>query len=180
MKKSWIIAIVIMIFLAFFVLMILPGLMFTSAMPSIDDVPLDKKVANKLVDDFNRYAKIYEMDDCTRYTKSINGIFVRTVEKIEEQEDGYGDYYKDVLTKQNIDFATFEDFRTRLEESRLREYQKVNQYSVFIVDGFMDSIWGYLYVHDNKPAPKESLSIKGHTIHVVKGLGDNWYQIGRS
>ena len=180
MKKGWIIAIVIIILIVFFVFMMLQGLMFASAMPSPGDVPLDKQVAKQLVDDFDRYDKIDEMDDCTRYTKSINGISVRMVEEIVVNEDGYGDYYLDVLKKQNIDLATFENFKSRLEESGLREYQRVDRYSVFIVDGFLDSIWGYLYVHDNKPAPKESFSIKGYTIHIVKTLGDNWYQIGGS
>ena len=177
MKKGWIIGIaVVTIVVGFFLVKVLPALMFASGIPDPGDVPLPKEEATKLVQDFEAYGKIHELDDFTRHSKSINGITIRMTEK----ESDYGKYYKEVLAEQGIEPEVLENFRSRLEETKLREYQKYGNYSVFIVDGMFDSVWGYVYVHGNESIPDDYFEIDGYTIKAVEDLGDNWYRFGGS
>lgn len=99
---------------------------------------------------------------------------------LNESEDGYGKYYKDVLAEQGIAIEAFKNFRSRLETTELREYQKYGNYSVFIVDGIFDGVWGYVYVHGNEQIPDDYFEIEGYTIKAVEDLGDNWYRFGGS
>lgn len=179
MRKGKIIGIIIgLTLLIIFVFKILPGLMFASTIPEPHGVDLNKVTATNFLADLESYGKIFELDDCKRYTKRINGISVRMNE--EETDDEYGTYYKLVLKDQNIDEEIFEKFRKYLDESELRSYQKVDDYSLFVVDGFLDNIWGYLYLHSDSELGNEYFNVKNYTIKVIEDLGDNWYRIAGS
>lgn len=72
MKKGWIIGIAVaVVVVGFFFLRVLPGLIFASGIPEPGSVTLKKEEAIKLVNDFEAYGKIYELDECTRYSKSM-------------------------------------------------------------------------------------------------------------
>ena len=175
-RKGKIIAIITgLILLLLFTIKILPGLMFTSGIPEPHSIDLDKATATKFVADLETYGKLFELDDCRRYTKRINGISIRMDE--EETDDEYGTYYKLVLKDQNIDEEVFESFRKYLEVSKLRNYQKIEDYSLFVVDGFLDNIWGYLYLHSDRKLGTGYFNVGHHTINVIEDLGDNWYRI---
>jgi hypothetical protein len=179
LRKGKIIGILIGIaVLILFVIKILPGLMFASAIPETHSVDLNKVTASKFIADLENYEKIFELDDCQRYTKRINGISVRINEK--ETDDEYGNYYKLILQDQSIDEEVFENFRKYLEDSELRTYQKIDDYSLFVVDGFLDSIWGYLYLHSDRKLGTEYFNVDHYTIKVIEDLGDNWYRIAGS
>jgi len=94
-----------------------------------------------------------------------------------ETDDEYGTYYKLILQDQSIDEKVFENFRKYLEESKLRSYQKIDDYSIFVVDGFLDNIWGYLYLHSERKLGTEYFNVDHYTIKVVEDLGNNWYRI---
>ncbi len=177
-RLKWILAIGILIVVGFVLLQILPGLMFMSAIPEPHSIPLNKEVANKLVEDFEEYRKIYELDDCQRYSKSINGIAIRM--KAEESETEYGKYFKEVLKEQEISESDFERFRKALEESKLRYYIRTDKYSVFIVDGFLDNVWGYLYSHINGEVEEDYFNADIYSIKAIEDLGGNWYRIAGS
>jgi hypothetical protein len=178
-RKRKIIGIIIgLALLIIFAVKVLPGLMFASAIPEPHSIDLNKVTASKFIADLENYEKIFELDDCQRYTKRINGISVRMNEK--ETDDEYGTYYKLILKDQSIDEKKFENFRKYLEESGLRSYQKIDDYSIFVVDGFLDNIWGYLYLHSDRNLGTEYFKVDDYTIKVVEDLGDNWYRIGGS
>ncbi len=178
-RKGKIIGIIIGIgILIIFAIKILPGLMFAAAIPEPHSIKLNKATATKFIADLESYEKIFELDDCQRYTKRINGLSVRMSEK--ENDDEYGTHYKLILQNQSIDEQVFEKFRKYLDESELRSYLRIEDYSLFVVDGFLDNIWGYLYLHSDRELGTEYFNIDHYTIKVVEDLGDNWYRIAGS
>ena len=145
------------------------------AIPEPHSVELNKTSASEFITKVESYEKLFEFDDCQRYTKRINGISVRMNEK--ESDDEYGTYYKFVLEDQNIDEEVFENFRNYLEKSKLRTYLRYEDYSLFIVDGFLDNSWGYLYLHSDQKLGDNYFKIDNYMIKVVEDLEDNWYRI---
>ncbi|MFI0431207.1 hypothetical protein [Mariniflexile sp. HMF6888] len=179
LRKGRLIGLIIGIaLLMIFAIKILPGLMFASAIPEPHSIELDKVTATKFISDIESYGKIFELDDCQRYTKRINGISVRMNEK--ENDNEYGTYYKLILKDESIDEKVFENFRKYLDESELRTYQKIEDYSLFVVDGFLDNIWGYLYLHSDRELGTEYFNVDHHSIKIIEDLGDNWYRIAGS
>ena len=96
----------------------------------------------------------------------------------EETEDGYGKYYKEVLIENEIDESDFERFREKLEKTKLRHYLRTDRYSVFIVDGILGNVWGYLYSHTEEKINYDYFKVDVYTIRIVEDLGDNWYRFG--
>lgn len=176
-RRKWMVVIGILIVVGFVLLQILPGLMFVSAIPDPHSVPLNKEVANELVKDLEEFGKIYRLDDCRRHSKSINGVAIRM--KAEQDDNEYGKYFKEVLQEQGISESDFERFRKELEESKLRCYIRTDKYSVFIVDGFLDNVWGYLFTHTNG-IENGYLQVDIYTVRAIEDLGENWYRIAGS
>lgn len=161
--------------LLIFIIKLLPAIMFASAFAEPHSIDLNKEGTSQFISDIENYGKIFEMDDCKRYTKRINGISVRMDKK--ENDNEYGVNYKLILNEQNIDEEVFENFRKYLEDSKLRSHLRHKDYSLFIVDGFLDTIWGYLYTDSNKDLGDEYFVIDHYYLRVIKDLGDNWYRI---
>ena len=174
--KSLILTIGIFTAIGIFTVTVLPYIIFPFDIPGPDDVPLKKEIATKLVLELDEYGKITELDDCQRYGKSINGIPIKMSK--EETEDGYGKYYKEVLIENEIDESDFERFREKLEKTKLRHYLRTDRYSVFIVDGILGNVWGYLYSHTEEKINYDYFKVDVYTIRIVEDLGDNWYRFG--
>ena len=79
-----------------------------------------------------------------------------------------------------MEHNVFESFRNYLDESELRSYQKIDDYSIFVVDGFLDSIWGYLYLHSDRNLGTDYFKVDDYSVRVIEDLGDNWYRIAGS
>lgn len=163
--------------------------------PEPHSVPLPFEEAEKLLTDFKAYGKIYEMDDCSRHQKYLNGYSIRMEQALDSSKyvvfspgdstvssrlNSYPEYYMDVLKDLDIDSAQFHDFRARLEKTRLRTYESHDPFSIFIVDGFMDGIWGYFHVNDTNLVPPNSFCIGDHTISFKERVRGNWYKFGGS
>ena len=177
-KLKWILVFGIIVTVGLGLLLFLPGLQFMSRIPEPHSIPLDKEVATKLVMELDKFGTIYELDDCQRHHKSINGIPIRINPK--ENKEEYGSYFKDVLKEQKINELDFEKFRKALEQTKLRSYIRTENCSVFIVDGFIDGVWGYLYSHDTSKVEKDYFYVDGYTLRTIENMGDNWYRIAGS
>jgi hypothetical protein len=154
---------------------------FYSAIPSPHSVKIDTVFANNLINDFEEYQKIVQLDDCSRSYKYINGIKIRLEEQLDKSkhivhsESYYPRYYKEVLKELDIKEQVFENFRERLEKSKLYSYHKIDSISLFVVDGFMDGHWGYFYNHGNRQ-PQEYFRLGSYGIRRVERLGPSWYR----
>jgi hypothetical protein len=174
----------------------LAELTFAFSFPEPHNIDLNVKFATKLVNDFDKYGKIYQLDDLTRYQKYINGIAVSTkITSSDSLNDNNTDidnlniknkvnnfnsrriYYKDLLKKLQIDNTVLEDFRSRLEKSKLREYHRIDKYSIFVIDGFLDDIWGYYYIH-GKDSAQTDFFVHEFSIHTIEKIAPNWYRFG--
>jgi len=155
---------------------------FVNALPN--DVKLDKEIAKELSNDFLEYEKIFSMDDATRCVKTLNNIRIDLNEfsSSDSSCNQYAEDFEEVLTRFTISEQKYMDFRKRLEKSKLRYYHYEYGMQIYIVDGFLDNIWGYLYTEQEL-----SIDVKkyyklsnGYSIIITKDLGDNWYKIGGS
>ena len=180
----------------FLILRTIPALIFMSAIPNPHSVDIDTVFANRLVTDFDNYGKFFQLDDCQRHQKYINKISVRMDSKLDSSKyivvrdtnsvtgelytlGDYPRYYKDVLKELDINEDTFEDFRSRLEKSKLRDYHKIDSVSIFIVDGFLDGLWGYFYKHGNDTVATD-FQLGQYSIKKIKKIGPHWYRFGGS
>lgn len=175
-KKKWVTILIVgfLGIIGIMTIMVLPSIVFS--IPDHHSIPLEKEIANDLLKDLEEYGKFTELDDCQRYSKSINGISIR-MDSLETEKE-YGRYYKEVLAEQGIKESEFEKFREKLEKTKLRHYFRTDKYSVFIVDGFLDNVWGYLYSHDKGKMNYDYFEVDAYTIRVVEDLGGNWYRFG--
>ncbi len=98
-------------------------------------------------------------------------------EKVKDDENKNGIYYKLVLKEQKIAEKDFEKFRLYLEKSELRSYYRTKDYSIFIVDGFLDNSWVFLYNHTERELGDEYFDAGNYSIKRTKNLGDNWHRI---
>lgn len=195
-KKVWAcIGVLCVLFIGFLAVRVIPAWMITSAIPEPHSVDIDTVFANKLVNDLEGYGKIFQLDDCQRDQKYINEIPIRMEAKLDSSKyivitdtnsvtglhtlGAYPRYYKEVLKELEIREPDFENFRSRLEQSRLREYHKTDSISLFIVDGFLDGFWGYFHKHGNDTVPAV-FHLGYYTIRVVEKIGPGWYRFGGS
>ncbi len=149
--------------------------------PGPEDIPLNKSIAFELTQDFNEYQKIYEMDDATRCYKSLNEQPL-SLAKFGGSSDSIcnwnGSKLDEVLTKFRIDRAVYLDFRSRLEETKLRHYCRSDNLNIFVVDGWIDDVWGYCYSAEPLEVGEKQYHVCNYTIQIVEDMGDNWYLFG--
>lgn len=161
-------------------------ILFTSC---FDGIPEPHSL--KFKDDFNVLAKdiiaqkaIFEMDDLTRHHKSINGVFVYLGTKPEPIDtlavQGTNRSYKpinQVLDSLHIKHDLFNDFRQRLEKTKLREFYKSNDSILFIVDGFLDDSWGFMYSNNELKSNSEVFQFGGYTVNLLDSINNNWRRV---
>lgn len=160
-------------------------------------VPLPYDEAEKLLADLKAYGKIFQMDDCSRHQKYLNGYSIRMEKVLDSSKyvvffpndtnavmptrlNSYPEYYIETLNQFGIDSAKFHDFRTRLKSTKLRTYESVDSFSIFIVDGFLDGIWGFFHVTDTSLVPTDQFYIGNHMISYKERVKGNWYKFGGS
>jgi hypothetical protein len=85
---------------------------------------------------------IYEMDDFTRYHKSINGVPVKLKDKEGNQDAQFLHIVEDSL---KLDSKIVSALRIKLQDTKLREFIKSGDTILFIVEGFLDTSWGFMY-----------------------------------
>ena len=173
--------------IGYFLYFLVAMMVFADSIPSPDDVPLNKKEATALKDDFSNYGKIIEMDDATRCYKSINHKPV-AISEFDTEDSSTSSHCNEskpnlyeVLKELDIEKSKYLEFRERLEYSKLRSYCYDDDRHIFIVNGMFDSVWGYLYSESILTVNESQLYLcNGYSINIMKDLGDNWYKISGS
>lgn len=127
---------------------------------------------------------IFEMDDFTRHHKSINGIFIVTGERptpldslaVEATSRRYQSL-QFVLDSFHIPRDLFNEFRERLEETRLRAFYKSGDSILFTVDGFLDGSWGFMYSKKPLSSAPEPFRFGGNTVTLLDSVKPNWRRV---
>ncbi len=114
---------------------------------------------------------IYAMDDFTRYYKSINGVSVR----IKEGEgDPNAQFLNDIEVSLNLDPKIISALRIKLEDTKLRDFVKSGDTVLFIVDGFLDDSWGFMYSKRQLTMDSSWFDFNGSSIKFVEEINKHW------
>ena len=125
------------------------------------------------------YGRINQMSDGLRYFKEFNGELVAYSDAStqERTEPGLRQVLplKDVLVRDGIERARYEEFRTRLHHLRLIQFEVRPGYVAFLYDGFLDNLNGFLQVRDGNPPPELGTELFLCELVVLEALGGGWY-----
>ena len=131
----------------------------------------DHTAFNDLASFILEQQEIYEMDDFTRHYKSINGTFVKL-------ESGEGDQNAQFLSivedSLKLDPKIVSALRVKLEETKLREFTMSGDSILFVVDGFLDNSWGFMYVKSGIKMDSADFIFKDKSVKFVEDINPNW------
>ena len=160
---------------------------FTSCsdgIPEPHSLEYKKETFDVLAKDIIDQTSIFEMDDFTRHYKSINGVSVYLGEKLEpidtlavQTTNRSYKPLKQILDSLNISQTLFDDFRQRLEKTKLREFYKSSDSILFIVDGFLDNSWGFMYSKNMLDSSAEAFRFGEYTVNLLGPVNKNWRRV---
>lgn len=114
---------------------------------------------------------IYEMDDFTRHYKSINDVSV----KLNNNEgDQNAQLLDTVINSLKLDSQIVANLRIKLAETKLREFVKSGDTILFIVDGFLDVSWGFMYSRNSLKMDTTWFDFKGNSVRFVEDVNRKW------
>jgi hypothetical protein len=139
--------------------------------PEPHSLKYDAKTFDSLANFILRQEDIYEMDDFTRHFKSINGVFIKLNDKEGDQDAQYLNIVEDSL---KLDPKIVSHLRMQLEETKLREFIKSGDSILFIVDGFLDNSWGFMYSKIPLRMDTTWFEFKGNSVKYVEDVNEHW------
>lgn len=139
--------------------------------PSPRSLQYDDKKFNQLVRLIIQQKEVNSMDDFTRYYKSINGIAVKIDSKNGDQN---AQLLNRVVDSLKIDYALVQKLRLQLEDTKLREFVKSGDSILFIVDGFLDDSWGFMYSRQPLKSDTSWFDFKDYIVKSVQTINNNW------
>lgn len=147
-------------------------------LPDPHSLKYNERSFNALANDIVSQNKIYEMDDFTRYTKKLNGAFIRlTKEKSDNEPFDHTQFIDSVLDSLKIEKDLVNDFRKRLESTELRSFYKSGDSILFVVDGFLDNAWGYFYCRRGLSKDSSYFNFYGNYVRFVEDVNSNWKKV---
>ncbi len=137
---------------------------------------------SRLTADVLRDGRVHAMSDGRQAYKSLNGTTVtfEPGEPIDTLWAARSAVYPltQVLARDGIERAQYEDYRRRLVQLRMSELVVTSGYVGFLHGGFLDNLEGFLWVrpgHAPPPPQSELFLTQLTTLHY---LGDGWYYFG--
>jgi hypothetical protein len=119
---------------------------------------------------------IFEMDDFTRYSKWLNGIRIRTIRERENDYD-YTRFIDSVADSLKICKTIIENFRMKLEKTKLRAFYKCSDSLLFIVDGFLDNAWGYFYSEKLLQNDSTQFKFGNNYVRYMYDVNSHWKKV---
>jgi hypothetical protein len=130
--------------------------------------------------DILAYGKISEMSDGDRHYKELNGeliafavVDIDTLTASAFRKTWPLDH---VLARDQITREKYEQYRQRLRELTLIQFQVRPGYVAFLYDGFLDNLDGYLWVRDDARSPALNSELFGTQLIALQELGGGWYR----
>jgi hypothetical protein len=142
--------------------------------PEPHDLEFRSKEFNEIATAILNQKDVYEMDDFRRYQKSINGVAIKLGANDENQ---YGQILTIVEDSLRLNPETVSDLRKKLEDSKLREFIKSNDTILFIVDGFLDDSWGFMYSKKELKMDTTWFQFQHYTVKFVENTNSNWKRV---
>lgn len=137
----------------------------------------DDKPFSKIAYDIVHQNEIFEMDDCSRYYKTLNGVDI-TLDEKEPKADSFFHpvYLKKTLDSFHISRAGFDNLRSQLASTELRSFTKSQDSILFSVDGFLDGSWGFLYVGKGIKDTADG-RVGRHYYHFIEQVNYKWSKV---
>jgi hypothetical protein len=134
---------------------------------------------DRLAQDIIAYGQIEQMSDGTRSFKELNHQLV-AYSPSEVDATSAAERRKrpleDVLAHDRIAAQRYEEFRRRLRDVKLIEFDVKPGYVAFLYDGLVDNLAGYLVVRPGGAPPPIRSELFGADLIYLEPLGHGWYR----
>lgn len=129
------------------------------------------KEFNELANFILEQQDIYEMDDFTRHVKKLNGFSIKLNDKDGDQNTQLLHEVENLL---KLDPKIVSELRSKLEDTKLRDFIKTGDTILFTVDGLFDNAWGFMYAKQGLAMDSTWFDYKGNAVKFVEDINKNW------
>src|SRR4029077_8785360 len=134
------------------------------------------------VRDILAYGRIREMSDGQRYFKQLNGeLITYDPSKVTISRDAGTRpivALDQILERDHIDPVRYAEFRQRLIDLKLIEFEVEDGYVAFLYDGILDNLMGFLYVREGAAPPALDSELFACKLVALRRIRGNWYAFG--
>ena len=128
--------------------------------------------------DIVSYGRIHQMSDGLRAFTELNG------ELVAGSPDGAAADaavarrrpLEQVLARDAIAAQRYEEFRRRLRDLKLTQFEAQPGFVAFLYDGMLDNLEGYLLVKPGGSPPAVRSTLFGASLVHLEPIGDGWYR----
>jgi hypothetical protein len=138
------------------------------------NIEYDEKTFTKISNDILDHPEIQQMDDLSRYVKSFNYISINRQTHYEKLAPFVLDRMLDSL---KIDKDAVRNIRDQLVVTKLRYYEKFGDSILFIVDGMLDTSWGFLFSKDGLSNDTSWFSLGGNSVKLTRIINERWGKV---
>ena len=133
-----------------------------------------------LARDITAYGRIHQMSDGTRHFKELNGDLVAytpaEVDTLGKAGSPPTRPLAQVLARDAIAEQRYDEFRRRLQDVKLIQFDSRPGLVAFLYDGMVDNLYGYLLVQPGATPPSMHSQLFGAELVRLEPLGGGWYR----
>ena len=126
------------------------------------------------------YGRIHQMSDGLRHFTDLNGQLVTSsragAQATPSSDASSAQSLEQVLARDAISAQRYEEFRQRLRDLKVIQFDTQPGYVAFLYDGMVDGQEGYLLVRPGASPPAVRSSLFGELLISLEPLGDGWYR----
>lgn len=128
--------------------------------------------------DIVRYGRIYQMSDGLRAFTELNGQIVAASAPATTTRSGSSMTVslQRALARDEIAARRYEDFRQRLRDLAIIQFEAEAGYVAFLYDGMVDGQEGYLLVKPGASSPPMRTTLFGAALIRLEPIGDGWFR----
>jgi len=132
--------------------------------------------------DIVAYGRIHQMSDGQRHFTELNGQLVAaSAADLTTRSVGPSTRpLEQVLARDAIAVQRYEDFRQRLRDLAVIQFDAQPGYVAFLYDGMVDGQEGYLRVKPGDSPPATGAKLFGAAVIRLEPIGDGWYRFATS
>lgn len=128
--------------------------------------------------DIAAYGRIRQMSDGRRQFTELNGqpVAVSPAAVTTRSARSTTRTLEQALARDTIEARRYEDFRQRLRDLAVIQFDAQPAYVAFLYDGLLDGLEGYLLVKPGASPPALRSTVFGEALIRLEPLGDGWYR----
>ena len=128
--------------------------------------------------DIVSYGRIHQMSDGLRSFTELNGELVAGSPDgaVADAAGARRRPLEQVLARDAIAAQRYEEFRRRLRDLKLTQFDAQPGFVAFLYDGMLDNLEGYLLVKPGGSPPAVRSTLFGASLVRLEPIGDGWYR----